>query len=129
MPDRVANECGLHYDLLAVGERKGDDFVVRAVRPVPSERGRRSGTPGQLELRAVGGLCTRMGCSHEDPCCNSCTFEGWRPKPTLDVVTCSGEALPYADSHQCGDGFDLAVTGVWLGPNAFEVKSVRVLRF
>ena len=129
LPQLAANECGLHYDLRAKGERKGDRFVVRAVRPIPSERGRRPGTPGQLELRAVLGDCIILtGCSEEDPCgCNRCSFEGWRPKPTLDRVTWSGEPLPDADTSGCEDGYDLAVTGTWRRPNAFEVKSIRML--
>jgi hypothetical protein len=129
LPDLVANECGLHYDLRAEGERDGDRFVVRAVRPVPSERVRRPGTPGQLELRAVLGSCTLLGCSSENPCCNTCSFEGWRPKPTLDRITWSGEALPDPDPSGCDQGFDLAVTGTWLERSAFEVKSVRMLRW
>jgi hypothetical protein len=129
LPDLAANECGLHYDLRAKGERNGDRFVVRAVRPIPSERVRRPGTPGQLELRAVLGMCTMMGCSAQDPCCNMCSFLGWRPRPTLDHITWSGEPLPDPDLSGCGEGFDLAVTGTWRRPNAFEVKNVRLLRW
>lgn len=129
LPDLAANECGLHFDLRAKGERKGDRFVVRAVRPIPSERVRRPGTLNQLELRAVLGSCTMMGCSEQEPCCNTCSFEGWRPKTTLDWVTWSGEPLPTPDLSGCDRGFDLAVTGTWRRPNAFEVKSVRMLRW
>ena len=128
LPDLIANECGLHYDLRAKGERSGDRFVVRAVQPIPSERVRRAGTFGQLELRAVLGACTLRGCSKQNPCCNTCSFEGWRPKPTLDPITWSGEALPVPELSGCDQGFGLAVTGTWRGPGAFEVSSVRMLR-
>jgi hypothetical protein len=129
LPDLVANACGLHFDLRAQSQRSGDRLLVRSVRPVPSEHGRLPGTPGRLELQAKLGACTVMGCSPENPCCNHCSFEGWRPKPTLDLIEWSGEALPAAEGHACDQGFDLAVTGTWLGPSAFEVKTVRKLRW
>jgi hypothetical protein len=128
LPALAANECGLHYDLRAEGERNGDRFVVRAVRPLPSERGRRPGTHGQLELRAVGGICTARACSKQDPCRNSCSGDDWRPMPTLDRVTWSGEPLPVPYLNGWCERFDLAVTGTWRRPNAFEVNSVRMLR-
>ena len=127
LPDHVPNMCGLHFDLRAEGKRDDDRMLVRSVQPVPSERLRRAGTLGQLELEPVYGSCTTMGCSPDDPCCNSCSFGGWGPKPTLDLVKWSGLALPYADSTGC-DSFDLAVTGTWLGPSEFEVTSVRKLK-
>jgi hypothetical protein len=126
LPDIAANECGLHYDLRATGEKRGDSFGVRAVRPTPSKRTRRPGKPGELELRAVFGECTMMFCP-DNPCCNTCSFEGWRPKPTLDRIEWSGEPLPQPGLSACAD-FELAVTGIWRGPAAFEVGSVRMLR-
>jgi hypothetical protein len=127
LPDHVPNMCGLHFDLRAEGKRADDRMLVRSVQPVPSERLRRAGTPGQLELEAIYGNCTMMGCSDDNPCCNSCSFGGWGPKPTRDVVKWSGVALPYADPTGC-DSFDLAVTGTWLGPSEFQVSSVRKLK-
>lgn len=127
LPDHVPNMCGLHYDLRAEGKSEGDRLLVRSVQPVPAERLRRAGTPGQLELEAIDGTCTMMGCSPDNPCCNTCYFGGWGPKPTGDRVKWSGVALPYADPTGCNP-FDLAVTGTWLGPSEFEVTSVRKLK-
>jgi len=119
--------CGLHFDLHAEGKRDDGRLLVRSVEPVPSERLRRAGTPGQLELEAIYGPCTVMGCSPDNPCCSNCSFEGWGPKPTRDLVKWSGVALLYADPTGC-EPFDLAVTGTWLGPSEFEVTSVRKLK-
>jgi hypothetical protein len=127
LPDHVPNMCSLHFDLHAEGKRDDGRLLVRSVQPVPSERLRRAGTPGQLELEAIDGTCTLMGCSPDNPCCNNCSFRGWGPKPTSDLVKWSGVALPDADLTGC-EPFDLVVTGTWLGPSEFEVTSVRKLK-
>jgi hypothetical protein len=125
LPKLAATECALHYDLRAEGQKERDRFVVRAVRPVPSERGRRPGTPGQLELRAQGGVCTAMACEPSVRCCNRCAGVSWAPKPTLDAITWSGPVLLPTSAMDC-EGFpDRMVTGTWLGPDAFEIASVR----
>ena len=127
LPNPVETECGLHYDLSAEGSRKGDRFVVRRVQPVPSPDRRRAGRPGQLTLLAEG-LCTLVGCFPRDPCCNSCSFVAWSPEPTHDQIAWSGTPLPIPEFSSCGSRpDDVAVTGTWLGPSAFEVKSFRWL--
>jgi hypothetical protein len=124
LPDFVATECAVHYDLRAEGQMDGDRFVVRAVQPTPSKRGRRSGTTAQLELSARDGHCTVMACS--TPCCNMCSGVSWAPEPTSDAITWSGPvALPSA-AMDC-EGFpDRTVTGTWLGLSAFEITSARI---
>jgi hypothetical protein len=100
--------------------------MVHAMQPVPSDRGRRPGTPGRLVLRATGGRCTMEACLRTR-CCNMCTGARWVPKPTLDTVRWSGPELLPSSAMDC-EGFpDRVVTGTWLGPSAFEITSARTL--
>jgi hypothetical protein len=124
LPDFIVTECAVHYDLRAEGQKVGDRFEVRAVQPIPSVRGRRSGTPAQLELSASGGSCTVMACA--TPCCNMCSGVDWAPEPTFDAITWSGPVTLPSVAMDC-EGFpDRTVTGTWLGPSAFEITSARI---
>lgn len=126
LPEPIMDECGLHFDLLADGRQGGDRFVVHTAKPVPSEDGRTAGTRARLTLRAEFGRCTTRGCSEHFPCCNSCSFAGWRPKPTGERIEWSGVPLPMAAQNGC-QRWDLSISGTWRGPAAFEVTGARRL--
>jgi hypothetical protein len=127
LPTVLATECSLHYDLRAEGDNTGTQFVVRAVKPLPSERGRRPGTPAQLQVRADGGSCTLAACEPTTRCCNLCSGISWVPVPTFDAIKWSGSVGLPEGGMDC-DFFPRLVTGTWLGPDQFEIHSVRELQ-